>query len=1072
MPGTPDAAPASLAMIQETLTNTLSDRLNELSARLKSRTHDATVLEGVCMRLLQPLFGWTLRNLNQEQGNFPGVDLGDEPHQVAIQITVHDESAKATHTLEKIESAHLRNRFSLFLCFFLTPKAPGSRTPDPADFHRLGIRDLIEGTLKPQRVPTWLEPYVPATHHLLTLDRLQEALKVIEETLAHIPPEAPRPENLPFRLNQHFGQRDAEMQALEAALAHTGGIAAITQPQVVHGLGGVGKTQLAIQYAWRHHQDFTALLWLPADSPASLITGLSRLCETLDLPQNTLREDAPRAQATLDWLARNQGWLLIADNADTPQAQAALMQMLRPLHQGRVLITSRLEDWGQQLATIPLRTWTPAQGAAWLATRLHGLPIACPQADATALAGELGGLPLALEQAAAYMAERRLGPAEYLRRYRSHEDAARRLLDTAMKHGGGTGYEATVARTWLVTLDQLTPLARAIMKMIAWLGPDEIPRFLFTRAPQQLIEAGRECVAGYPACSLPPASSPSPTDPTRQAGEPAPPTEAIEDALALLARYALIELHEHHLTCHRLVQTTQRWHDPRPWLMRVLRWVNDSIPHQPAPDDVLSWPLTWLPLQKALEALLEHEASESQRLLEAEATESRLVRLLNGFGQFYDAKADFSAAEPLYHRALHIDEASFGPDHPNVAIHLNNLAHLLQATNRLAEAEEPIRRALRIDEASFGPDHPNVARDLNNLAQLLKATNRLTETEPLMRRALRIDEASFGPDHPNVAIDLNNLAQLLQATNRLAEAEPQMRRALRIDEASFGPDHPNVARNLNNLAHLLKATNRLAEAEPLIRRALRIDEASFGPDHPNVARDLNNLSTLLKATNRLAEAEEPMRRVVGIFEKSLGPNHPNVAVALNNLAQLLQDTNRLAEAEPLMRRVVSIFEKSLGPDHPNVAVAFNNLAQLLKATNRLEEAEEPMRRGVSIFEKSFGPDHPNAAVALNNLAALLQATNRLAEAEEPMRRALRIDEASFGKDHPKVAIRLNNLATLLQDTNRLAEAEPLMRRAVGICRRSLGAEHPSTQTVRGNYEGLLAEMKLPPEEIARRVEGA
>ena len=104
-----------------------------------------------------------------------------------------------------------------------------------------------------------------------------------------------------------------------------------------------------------------------------------------------------------------------------------------------------------------------------------------------------------------------------------------------------------------------------------------------------------------------------------------------------------------------------------------------------------------------------------------------------------------------------------------------------------------MRRALAIDEASFGPDHPNVAIDLNNLAQLLQATNRLAEAEPLMRRALAIDEASFGPDHPNVAIRLNNLAQLLQATNRLAEAEPLMRRALAIDEASFGPDHPNVA---------------------------------------------------------------------------------------------------------------------------------------------------------------------------------------------------------------------------------------------------------------------------------------
>ena len=101
-----------------------------------------------------------------------------------------------------------------------------------------------------------------------------------------------------------------------------------------------------------------------------------------------------------------------------------------------------------------------------------------------------------------------------------------------------------------------------------------------------------------------------------------------------------------------------------------------------------------------------------------------------------------------------------------------------------------MRRALAIDEASYGKDHPDVAIDLNNLAQLLQATNRLGEAEPLMRRALAIDEASYGTDHPNVAIRLNNLAMLLQATNRLGEAEPLMRRALAIDEASYGADHP------------------------------------------------------------------------------------------------------------------------------------------------------------------------------------------------------------------------------------------------------------------------------------------
>ena len=331
---------------------------------------------------------------------------------------------------------------------------------------------------------------------------------------------------------------------------------------------------------------------------------------------------------------------------------------------------------------------------------------------------------------------------------------------------------------------------------------------------------------------------------------------------------------------------------------------------------------------------------------------------------------NFKEAEDIYHEALPRCENLVGPDHPEVATVLNNLAHLLKATNRLAEAEPLMRRALAIDERSFGPDHPEVATDLNNLATLLQATNRLAEAEPLMRRALVIDEVSYGSDHPNVAIRLNNLAQLLQASNRLAEAEPLMRLALAIVERSYGPDHPKVAIRLNNLAGLLQDTNRLAEAEPLMRRGLTIVERSKGADHPNVAIHLNNLATLLQATNRLAEAEPLMRRALVIDEVSYGSDHPNVAIRLNNLAQLLQASNRLAEAEPLMRRALEIDERSFGSDHPDVARCLNNLAQLLQATNRPAEAKPLLRRALAILERSLGPGHPNTETVRDNLQPL------------------------------------------------------------------------------------------------------
>ena len=252
-----------------------------------------------------------------------------------------------------------------------------------------------------------------------------------------------------------------------------------------------------------------------------------------------------------------------------------------------------------------------------------------------------------------------------------------------------------------------------------------------------------------------------------------------------------------------------------------------------------------------------------------------------------------------------------------------------------------MRRALAIDEASLGKDHPNVAIDLNNLAQLLQDTNRLGEAEPLMRRALAIDEASLGKDHPNVAIRPQQprpVAASHQPARRGGTADAP--RAGASTRRAYGKDHPNVARDLNNLAQLLQATNRLGEAEPLMRRALAIDEASLGKDHPNVAIDLNNLAQLLQATNRLGEAEPLMRRALA--HRRGQPTARTIRTSrsrLNNLAQLLQATNRLGEAEPLMRRMLAIFlafQRDTGHAHPHRDAAIANYTGLLAAMGKTE----------------------------------------------------------------------------------------------------------------------------------------
>ncbi len=469
-----------------------------------------------------------------------------------------------------------------------------------------------------------------------------------------------------------------------------------------------------------------------------------------------------------------------------------------------------------------------------------------------------------------------------------------------------------------------------------------------------------------------------------------------------------------------------------PRLVRLHRLVGDLIRRELAEEDLSIRQQAIEALVRQRDAALEQTTHWQEARWEIEPLDAlanlwahnqhpQAAWLLNQAGHWWDNLAEWPRAEPLMRRALTIDEQSYGADDTKVAARLNNLAQLLKATNRLEEAEPLMRSALAIDEQSHGSDHPTVANDLNNLAGLLHATNRLEEAERILHRALAIDERSDDPEHPDVAFHLTTLAALLHDTNRLEEAKRLMLRALVIDEQFYGPDHRNVARNLNNLAVLLQSTNRQEEAEPLMDRALAIDEQFYGADHPKIATHLNNLATLLQATDRLEEAERLMRRALAIDEDYYDLEHPSVAIRLSNLAQLLKATNRLEEAEPLMRRVVDIFEKSLEPDHPDVATSLNNLSQLLLAMNRLEEVEPMMTRVVMILEKSYGESHPKVAIALNNLAALFQATNRLEEAEPLMRRVVEIflkPTAATGHSHQHLRAVLGNYSHILQALGR------------------------------------------------------
>lgn len=637
-------------------------------------------------------------------------------------------------------------------------------------------------------------------------------------------PPAPsrKPNNLPYTtLGTLFKGREEFLRSLRATLGEAGGRAVgVLAARSIHGLGGVGKTRLAVEYAWRHRDDYTALLFVTADSPANLRRNLAELVGplVLDLREaQEAKEEAVRVAAAVQWLEIHPGWFLILDNVDAEEAAQEAETLLPRLQRGHVVITSRLRAWGAGVEPLALDVLDATAATDFLLERTatQRRPSPSDAGDAHDLAEALDGLALALEQAGAYVRHVRCTLADYHARWRQQEEQVLTWFDVRQMK-----YPKSVAVTWETTWKELSPAARTLLEILAWFAPDPIPDSVLLGEATRPLAA--EALAGADVVL----------------------------ALADLEKYSLLKreltAERSGLLVHRLVQEITRWRLPgetrRQRLEGALRLVNAAAVGNPR--DVRTWPV-WVPLAAHVRALVEHadHADISQPT----------TRLMSDLGLLFSTQSLHEEAEPLLRRAVAIWEKSLGDDHPNVAIALNNLALLLWDTNRLLEAEPLLRRALAIDERSFGLDDPTVARDLNSLAVLLQAANRLSEAEPLMRRALAIDERGFGIDHPNVANSLNNLGQLLQATNRLAEAEPLTRRVVEIFEKSLGEEHPNVATALNNLAQLLQATNRLAEAEPLSRRMVAIFlmfTRRTGHQHPHQQAVLANHRRLSKALGR------------------------------------------------------------------------------------------------------------------------------------------------------------------------------------------------------------------------------
>jgi tetratricopeptide (TPR) repeat protein len=851
------------------------------------------------------------------------------------------------------------------------------------------------------------------------LTQLREALVAQElAVLSETVPVSPRTtHNLPFRPNPAFTGRADELKKLHERFQKRVDVA-VTQLVVVHGLGGVGKTQLAIEYAWKYLGDYDAVLWVKADSLEALDGGLlAELASLLGLPEAAKPEQIMQTQAILGWLHGHERWLLIADNADTELAARAVRDRFSPNLRGAILVTSRLRRWPVTMPDLPLNVLSEEDAIRYLLDRVakenHN---AGSEGSAQSLAHELGHLPLALEQAASFIVEMHWSFAKYQEQF---QNARPELLSEHRE--GGTRYPVSIARTWSITLERLSPLSRMLLRLAAWYAPDLIPRGVFSADHNVVEEVGEEVTVS---------------------------DLAIEKALGELDRFSLVHLTSETVSVHRLLQAVEQdsliGDEHKRWLEWAARLFNAFAPGESW--DVRSWGI-WVSLVPHAESLLEH--------MKRYGVDTRQVALMaDQFASFLWARAAYAKAEPFYQRALAIREKVLGLEHPDVAWTLNGLACLNMDLGHYAEAEPLLERALAIRKKA-GPEHRDVAETLHDSAALYCEQGQYAKAEPFYKRAWEIWEKALGTEHSDGAWSLNGLARLYDAQGEYAKAEPLYEQALAIRQKALGPEHPDVATSLNDMAWLYVTLGQYAKAEPLHERALAIREKTLGPDHPDVATSRNNLAALYWDQGQYAKAEPLYQRALVIFEKALGLDHPDVATSLNNLAGLYRVRGQYAKAEPLFNRALAIRENTLGLDHPDVATSLNNLALLYVDQGKRAKAEPLYQRALATREKALGPEHPAVAAILNNLAEFWQAEGEDEKAEPLYQRALTIFEKALNPEHPHVATILNSLAGLYKSQGRYTKAETHYQRALATREKALRPEHPDVAASLEDYAVLL-----------------
>ena len=616
--------------------------------------------------------------------------------------------------------------------------------------------------------------------------------------------------------------------------ARLGGDGAGPRVAVLCGLGGAGKTSVAVEYAHRHLGEVGVCWQFLAEDPAVLAAEFGVLAAHLGAREVVDRRD-PVASVHAVLAQAAAEWLVVFDNAPS---RASVQGFIPPAGRGRVLITSRDQIWppGHALE-VPVLDQQVAAG--FLTDRTGDTD----RQAAMELAGELGGLPLALEQAAAYVQATGDDLAGYLAAFRQ------RRADL-LARGEPAGYRQTVATTWRLAFEQLqaaAPSAAGLLRLLANCAPEAIPLHLLLHPRPGLGDSLGPEIA--------PVLLPLLEDPL-----------AAKDAVAALRRHSLISPPvAGTVSVHRLVQAVTIAQMPAglatAWQQAAAAVIAAALPADPQSPD--SW--------AAFASLLPH----AQAALGEDS--SSMLKIVSYLGY----RGNYRAARDLQQRVLQARVS--GPEHPDTLVGRGSLALWTGHAGDAAKARDQFAALVPVDERVLGPERPETLRARANLARWTGEAGDAAMARDQFAALVPVDERVFGPEHPETLGNRGHLAGLTGRAGDPAGARDQYAALVPVDERILGPDHRVTLGARANFALWTGRAGDPAGARDQYAALLPVDERVLGPDHPHTLTARANLAYYTGEAGDVAGARDQFAALLPVVERVLGHDHPDTLTARASL---------------------------------------------------------------------------------------------------------------------------------------------------------------------------------------------